>query len=149
MNNIRGFELTLKQSNYLHLTQLFAQIDLSDYCFQTVDAMIYRDAQCIPDGEEFVNALLERRAEMGNAWILQLVLQVFPKNEAITPIDSYEDFVKSKCKMVLLTCDVTYVEVYVKDPVWLSQLLNNAKQFPAEYLEIKTDENDARTRMLL
>ena len=86
---------------------------------------------------------------MGNAWILQLVLQVFPKNEEITPIDSYEDFLNSKCKMVLLACDVTYVEVYVKDPVWLSQLLNNAKQFPVEYLEIKADENDARTRMLL
>lgn len=147
MNNIRGFELVLKHSNYIRLNQLFAQIDLSNYCFQVIDPIIYRDAQCIPDGEKFVNALLEGRAEMGKAWILQLVLQVFPKNVEITPIDYYEDFAKSECKMVLLVCDVTYIEVYVKDPVWLSQLLDNAKQFSGGSLEIKTDLNDARTRM--
>jgi hypothetical protein len=54
-------------------------------------------------------------------------LKAFPKEETPIKIDTYEEFVKSKCELIMMVADSSYVELHCKDISLIDKLYNNAK----------------------
>ncbi|EMY5506128.1 DUF2691 family protein [Bacillus wiedmannii] len=75
-------------------------------------------------------------------------LKAYPKGEVLGDIETYEEFKESKCELVLLVADCTYVTIYAKDQKAIELMYENAlnQDFYVEYV---TDENDGRTRLLV
>ncbi|MGE6401171.1 MULTISPECIES: DUF2691 family protein [Bacillus cereus group] len=73
-------------------------------------------------------------------------LKAYPKGEEVVGIETYEEFKESKCELVLLVVDCTYVTVYAKDQKVIKALYENAQNLNF-YVEYVTDENDGRTRL--
>jgi hypothetical protein len=74
-------------------------------------------------------------------------LKGFPRGEPISDIETYEDFLRSHCEILLLIIDSVYVSVYAKDGGLLNRLYDNAKRKGYRAVEWITDDNDFRTRM--
>jgi len=73
-------------------------------------------------------------------------LKAYPKGEEVVDIETYEEFKESKCELVLLVADCTYVTIYAKDQKKIELMYENARNqgYDVEYV---TDENDGRTRL--
>jgi hypothetical protein len=61
-------------------------------------------------------------------------------------INTYSDFMNSKCEIFILLVDSVYVEIYCKSLILIESLYKNAKEKGFENLEY-IDENDTRSTM--
>ncbi|WP_035432110.1 DUF2691 family protein [Bacillus sp. UNC322MFChir4.1] len=93
------------------------------------------------DGAELKNLL-----EGNQYYMIFADLQAYLKGE-FSDIDTYEDFIGSKCHLVLLVVDCSYVTIYCKNKKDLELLYDNARDCGFENVEYITDENDTRTRL--
>lgn len=73
-------------------------------------------------------------------------LKAYSKGEEVVAIETYEEFKESKCELVLLVADCTYVTIYAKDQKAIELMYENARN-QGFYVEYVTDENDGRTRL--
>lgn len=84
-----------------------------------------------------------------NNFFYQLDIQIYPPNAEISQqdIDYYEEYADSVLVGVFLYHDCRYIDVYVKDEARLQKVYDKLAALNAKDLEIKTDENDGRTRL--
>lgn len=98
------------------------------------------------DNKVMEGTALKQLLENSNYYIIFADLQAYPKGE-ITEINTYEEFAKSDCELVLLVVDSCYAAIYCKDIDKLELLCKNARNCGFENVEYITDENDTRTRL--
>ena len=72
--------------------------------------------------------------------------KAFPKDIEPLEIGTYEEFLSSKCEIVLLIADSCYYDIYCKDKKLIDILFKNAQKNDFKSLEY-IDETDARTRL--
>lgn len=75
-------------------------------------------------------------------------LKAFDHAEDVMEIETYEDFVKSDCQLVLLVVDSSYVTVYAKDPSVIQDLYQRAIAVHYENIHYITHKDDPRTRLI-
>ncbi|ARK30222.1 DUF2691 family protein [Halalkalibacter krulwichiae] len=98
------------------------------------------------DKKAIEGAELKKLLENNKYYIIFADLQAYPKDE-FSDIETYEDFIKSQCELVLLVVDSCYVTIYCKNKETIELLYKNATQCGFEDVEYITDENDTRTRL--
>ncbi len=82
--------------------------------------------------------------ENDSYYVIFADLQAYSKGE-IVEINTYEEFEKSNCELVLLVVDSYYATIYCKDKDKLELLFKNAQNYAFENVAYVTDENDTRT----
>ncbi|ENQ3107278.1 DUF2691 family protein [Bacillus cereus] len=102
---------------------------------------LFSEDRNIIDGVELKNLL-----EGNEYYIIFADLQAYLKGE-FSDIDTYEEFIGSKCQLVLLVVDCSYVTIYCQNKKDLELLYDNARDCGFENVEYITDENDTRTRL--
>lgn len=96
------------------------------------------------DNEIMEGTNLKNLLENNMYWIIFADLQAYPKGK-VSEIDTYEEFVKSECELVLFVVDSYYTVIYCKDKETLELLYKNAEDFGFKDIQFITDENDTRT----
>lgn len=76
-----------------------------------------------------------------------LILHLYPEEADYEEIDSYVDFLKSKCEMIILLYDFYYLEIYSKNHIWTQKLMHAAIDIPGTIVEEKYEETDTRTTL--
>lgn len=89
---------------------------------QLIDEELFRENETIISGAE-----LNYRINRKSYYTIFADLKGFPKGKKISKIETYEDYLQSDCKIVLLITDSIYVSVYCKDEGILDRLYGNAK----------------------
>ncbi len=143
---LRGIEL--KDNEQMIFSDLHALMEIEKYDWYIDDVELnyfyFRPGKYT--GEEFAKSL---------ETILTLsFIRVwrFPPNtdEALmkaTPMDKYEDFVKSACDLLILFYDGGFCEIYSKEEKLTVQIMESCKRKNYEEVEYKYDHNDARTSL--
>ena len=80
-----------------------------------------------------------------NYYSIFVHLHAYFTNELLK-IDSYYDFLNSKCQMIILLTDSIFVEVYCKDVTIIQTLKQNAKKNSFKDIRYITDKNDTRDK---
>ena len=106
-----------------------------------LDRELFLGNEIILEGTELKSLLVNNRH-----YIIFADLQAYPKGE-YSDIKTYEDFIKSKCELVLLVVDSSYVTIYCKSEEAIELLYNNAKVCGFKAVAYIIDENDTRTRL--
>ncbi|EEL70036.1 hypothetical protein bcere0026_28510 [Bacillus mycoides] len=106
-----------------------------------MDEALFPEEPSIVEGSD-----LKRLFKDNIYYVIFADLKAYPKGEEVVDIETYEEFKESKCELVLLVADSTYVTVYAKDQKEIKSLYENA-QNQGYYVEYVTDENDGRTRL--
>ena len=143
---MRGIELVFPQHCNVKLDQLLLNIPLLGHKFVIDDGIVYQKNSKIIL-QQVVDFSYIQRISKNDIFILSLVLQSYPRDAQIVNIDVYKDFKESRCDLLLLICDGSYVEIYCKDKSWLVQCIENAEMLGATEISIKTDISDQRTGM--
>ncbi len=102
-----------------------------------LDEALFPEEPSIVEGSD-----LKRLFKDNIYYVIFADLKAYPKGEEVVDIETYEEFKESKCELVLLVADCTYVTVYAKDQEAIELMYENA--IDVEYV---TDENDGRTRL--
>ena len=97
----------------------------------------------IVDGQTLKNIISKK-----DYYLIFADLKGFTKEEDVREIETYQEFLESKCQFVLLVVDSSWIYIYSKDPDIIKQLHSNA--VAAKYKNIKylTDENDTLTTLI-
>lgn len=91
--------------------------------------------------------LLKEIIENHRYYVISADLKAFPQDSEVINIQSYEEYVNSDCKLVLLVVDSVYVTIYCKDQEKLKELYLHACSLGYSNIEYTTDKNDYRTRL--
>ncbi|MED0989962.1 DUF2691 family protein [Bacillus nitratireducens] len=106
-----------------------------------LDEVLFPEEPTIVEGSD-----LKRLFKSNIYYVIFADLKAYPKGEGIVDIETYEEFKESKCELVLLVADCTYVTIYAKDQKAIELMHENALN-QGFYVEYVTDENDGRTRL--
>lgn len=74
--------------------------------------------------------------------------KAFTKDSEVREINTFEDFRKSKCEIVLLIVDSIYYDIYCKDVNTILSIYESSVQSGYDNVEF-IDEKDTRTRLLV
>lgn len=100
----------------------------------------------LPD-EIMDGSALSERVKNNFYYCIFADLKAFPKDKQIKEINTYDEFLKSDCQVVLLLVDCSFVTIYCKDSSTLELLYGHAKSHGFDGLEYVTEENDKRIRL--
>ncbi|PFU37900.1 hypothetical protein COK86_26760 [Bacillus cereus] len=106
-----------------------------------LDEALFPEEPSIVEGAD-----LKRLFKDNIYYVIFADLKAYPKGEEVVDIETYEEFKESKCDLILLVADCTYVTVYAKDQEAIELMYENAID-QGFYVEYVTDENDGRTRL--
>ncbi|WP_242245934.1 DUF2691 family protein [Bacillus cereus group sp. BfR-BA-01523] len=106
-----------------------------------LDEALFPEEPSIVEGSD-----LKRLFKDNIYYVIFADLKAYPKGEEVVDIETYEEFKESKCELVLLVADCTYVTVYAKDQEAIELMYENAID-QGFYVKYVTDENDGRTRL--
>lgn len=149
----RGITVDIPNENDNLLWKVLKPIDISSFDWWVgseesylvarggLDEALFPEEPSIVEGSD-----LKRLFKDNIYYVIFADLKAYPKGEEVVDIETYEEFKESKCELVLLVADSTYVTVYAKDQKEIKSLYENA-QNQGYYVKYVTDENDGRTRL--
>ncbi|MGH1298380.1 DUF2691 family protein [Bacillus pretiosus] len=149
----RGITVDIPNENDKLLWKVLKPIDISSFDWWVgseesylvarggLDEALFPEEPSIVEGSD-----LKRLFKDNIYYVIFADLKAYPKGEKVVDIETYEEFKGSKCELVLLVVDCTYVTIYAKDQEAFKLMYENALN-QSFYVEYITDENDGRTRL--
>ena len=136
-----GIELEISGISTDVIRKLFNKINIDLY-----DFIIYENE--IIKKNENVDNVNAKNIFYNNikSSIIFLNLQLYRKQDKIKTIITYDDFINSNCRLILLITDNRYLEIYFKDDFIKEKIISNLEKYGFKYKE-KTIYNDGRTIM--
>ncbi len=141
-----GFECEFSKKSDVWNFFNFSDVILDRFYFSVADAAVFSHGRRIEILEKFLPSYFQeliQKSFVGE----RLVLHLYPENADYEEIDNYEDFLKSKCEMIILLYDFCYLEIYCKNQTWIQKLMHTASNTPGAVVEEKYEETDTRTSM--
>ena len=136
-----GIELEISGISTDVIRKLFNKINIDLY-----DFIIYEN-EIIKKNENVDNVNAKNIFYNNiNYSIIFLNLQLYRKQDKIKTIITYDDFINSNCRLILLITDNRYLEIYFNDDFIKEKIISNLKKYGFSYKE-KTIYNDGRTIM--
>lgn len=146
----RGISFKIAGTKGKVLCEILKCIGIKRYYWYSINsqAEVWTDY----DGEEFLLQNSYSGDDFYNLiqmdlFIVFLKLLAYYENDFTNDIHSYDDFVCSNCKLMLLIYDCEYVEIYAKELTVIDAIYMNAKNKGFSDLQYITDKNDNRKRM--
>lgn len=125
----------------------FADIDMSDEAFWIVDSMTYCEGDEWSNVENSIDFEQFKELNAISRGYLWLLMHIYPKDVTVKSIDTYGDFLKSDCEMIVLLYDSAYVDVYCKNKEWIEKMYNKLRTIAGSEFDLITDDNDMRIGM--
>ena len=141
----RGISCTLESGGIEALLQLLSQVTctfFSPWC-----SKIDSPKQWLPGDTRDFYLDSQGLCDLSQSTIWELVLHMYPTGEKAEHIETYEDFLKSKCFCCMIYYDCGWLDIYIKDPMLFEQVYNKFLALNAEDFEILPAANDGRTLM--
>lgn len=148
---MRGvFFIISNPSNFLY--QILKCLDIEKYVWYNIEEQseVLTNTQdphendlfnsCYYDSKKFLECIKSEH------FVIFLKMQAYFEGGKFYNIHSYDEFIKSDCRMVLLVHDCNYVEFYSKDCDDIKAVYNNALNNNYSDVNIITDDNDMRTK---
>ena len=136
-----GIELEINGISTDVIRKLFNKINIDLY-----DFIIYEN-EIIKKNENVDNVNAKNIFYNNiNYSIIFLNLQLYRKQDKIKTIITYDDFINSNCRLILLIIDNRYLEIYFNDDFIKEKIISNLEKNGFNYTE-KTIYNDGRTIM--
>ncbi|MDP4120586.1 MAG: DUF2691 family protein [Bacillota bacterium] len=139
---IRGLTFKVPNKHGSILYDILQDIEVQKYTWKIDEEEIYiKDESLFPndivDGIEF-----EKRIMYPSYYVIFVNLQAYAVYSDFNDINSYEDFTKSECEILILVTDSIFVDVYVKDIKIIERIKSNAIKNNFSEINYISEKND-------
>lgn len=130
------------RNEYNHIfSKIFENLNFDNYRWDIVEDEIYNlDGKNYFDKESYSNREFKKLVEYGTYYPVFANIQINRARDEIEDIQTYEEFISSKCQLILLITDNEFVDIYSKNEKWLNIILQNAVD--NKFQDIKCIEAD-------
>ncbi|MEJ6529363.1 DUF2691 family protein [Exiguobacterium sp. USCH10] len=148
----RGLSFTIPNQYGHFLQDILTPIPIDQYQWKVIDEESYvvKDEQLdwllFPKSTIINGRQLNELITQHEHYLIFVDIKAFHSNMS-PEIVTYEDFLQSTCKFVLLVIDSQYVTIYCKDQEMLNSLYENAFLHEFEEIAYITSHNDSMTRL--
>lgn len=148
---IIGISVELPNSSGRYLEKLFEKIDIDKYVWAVSDDEVLYIEDNMQKKSLFSSnvvhgADVKRRVSIDEYYLVFLDIKGFNNIDDIIEIETYDEFVKSKCEIVMLCSDSSYVDIYCKNTNDLLSIVSNCNKHNFAY-EAIDENNNLRTKM--
>ncbi len=99
------------------------------------------------DKESYSNREFKKLVEDGTYYPVFANIQIYRTQDEIEDIQTYEEFISSKCQLILLITDNEFVDIYTKNEKWLNTIYQNVVDNKFEDIKcIEADNSYIRHR---
>lgn len=143
---MRGISFKTKESYGSILWKILFGIDAKKFCWDISEDEIYEEEdkpifeKSYVDGATFLKKIQEEKY-----MVVFANIKAYLSGDKPNDIKNYDDFVKSKCELIILCADLYYYEIYAKDTLTIEIIKSNAIKNGMYDIEYITKENDGRT----
>lgn len=126
--------------------QIFKSINFENYRWDIVQDEIYDSVgKNYFDQASYSNEEFKKLVEYGTYYPVFANIQIYRIQDEIEDIQTYEDFISSKCQLALFIVDNEFVDIYVKNETWLNIIYQNAIDNNFEDIQyIEENKDDIR-----
>ncbi len=127
---IKGIEFKIPNEYDKYLGKILEKVNDNNYIWKIEEDEIYLEQnennnENLFQNNRYSNAEFQERIFSQNYYMIFANIKMYLKEDNIE-INTYEDFIKSKCILILLVTDNEFVEVYSKDQDILDIIYKNA-----------------------
>jgi hypothetical protein len=143
---MRGISFEVHSDESSILATILDGISINNFFWNITEDEIY-----FKDGEE----LFEEKQVTGKDFLNKITqldysiifanIKAYPDKNISSEINNYEDFLSSRCELIILCYDVFYYEVYSKSKSIIEVIKTNCIKNGFGGIEYITKENDCRT----
>lgn len=123
------------------LKQILENINQKDFFWILDEDEVYYQDDFLFQKSKYNNEEFQKIISKDKYYTVFINLKLY-KEEDNKEIKTYQDFLESKCLLLLLITDNIFVEIYVKDLSLKRQIMNNIKKYhfqDVEEIDIKDD----------
>lgn len=147
---VRGVEFEILQKTADTLWEMLNCINIETYKWYIIDSQeeVWNEEQNEDffttqdlSGKDFAEKI------HSNHYIVFLKLQAYLTDGVFSDVQTYDEFLKGDCKILVLVNDCEYVEIYCKDRTISEVIYNHAISKKYKNVKYITNDNDHRTIM--
>jgi hypothetical protein len=142
---IRGICFEVPHDRFPVLYLITKGINVGKYFWILVEDDVLRDWENYFEKDRYPGSEFEDVIKDKNCYAVSINLQAYINESDFANIRSYNDFVNSKCELIIFINDNTRVDIYAKDLGQIEIIKRNAEQNRFEDIMYITEENDQRT----
>lgn len=147
---IRGVSFEISQTTTDTLWKILSCINIENFCWFNIEDQ--NETWSDVKGSAFFDSnyydgMIFKKHIQSKHYIVFLKLQAFLQGEKFSNVHTYEEFLFSNCKILLLVNDCRFVEIYCKDEFVSKSIYENALLNNFTNIEYITETNDTRTKM--
>ena len=122
-----GIRFKIKNEYNTFLNKILSHIDTDNFQWIVAESEVYfQKGLELFDKQVYTNSEFQNLIKSENYYTVFCNIQLYNKETEIYEIHNYEEFLKSKCVLILFITDNEFVEIYTKDKKLLKILKNNA-----------------------
>ncbi len=143
---IRGLSFEMPNGHDSYLNTILSGILLEKYTWMIseddafVDLENYLFNSDVFTGEAFIEIIATP-----SYYVLFANIQAYRSEDDFYEIETYADFLHSKCELIIFIVDAVFADIYAKDQIIIERIKKNAEENKFENIRYITDENDIRT----
>lgn len=151
---VRGISFKIPNSYGKYLFEILDNIDITEFIWSIGGGEAYYveahqlDTSLLPTGSIIDGKTLNNIISKKDYYLIFADLKGFTKEEDVREIETYQEFLESKCQFVLLVVDSSWIYIYSKDQDTIKQLHSNAVAAKYENINYLTDGNDTLTTLI-
>lgn len=146
---IRGISCTLYHSKNNAMKTLLQSLTGGSCKVFIPWCMVIQGDMRLPGSKRNLYPTEDEMAAIADAAIWELVLHIYPADAQEEPIETYEDFLQSRCECCLIFYDCGMLELYIRNQTLRDQLLDELEKLDARDIGLITDSNDGRIALHL
>lgn len=143
---MRGLRFKIANDYGRYLFCVLEESRMESFYWKISETEIYADdantllfkSNCL-SGSDFKEAI-----SLYNYYIIFANLQAYSSKKDFVELKTYEDFINSKCSIIILISDCEFVEIYAKSLSVIEKIKSNAQRYNFTEIEYITEENDYR-----
>lgn len=143
---IRGLSFEMPNEYGSHLNTILYGISMDKYIWSISEDDAFIDSDNflfdfgVLNGESFGKIIA-----LPSYYVLFANIQAYRRESDFYEIDTYSDFLRSKCELIIFIVDAVFADIYAKEQTIIEKIKKNAEQNKFENIRYITDENDIRT----
>jgi len=151
---VRGISFEIPNAFGKYLFEILNTINITEFFWRIGGGEAYYiesnqlDTSLFPPVDVIDGTTLYSTISKKDYYLIFADLKGFTEETDVREIENYQEFLKSKCQLVLLVVDSSWVYIYSKDQDTIKQLYSNAVAAKYNNIDYLTDENDSLTTLI-